>query len=282
MLKVFIWCLLKATHTDYTQLVGRQKVLLKPGQFVTGRPSAGAELNMPPSTAWEYLKLLEENETINIKSNNKFSIVTVVNWEFYQIGDKNSDNKSDNISTADQQQIDTNNNNNNVNNSNNNIISSEEGEEEELKEELRYGVDDINYKIALYLREQVFNVNPKNRRLPKPEPKHMQKWADEIRKLIQIDKMTKEDIHKVIKFVFSNSFWDTVIQSPSGLRKNWDTIYGQMMKSNSSRTSSAGSHNTKPSKIVNFKQPEIDYEELERKEQEHLNKMLEGDMGEPR
>ena len=112
LLKVFIWCLLKATHKPHGQLVGRQKVLLQPGQFITGRNKAAMELNMAPSTAWEYLKLLETNNTINIKSNNKFSIVTIVNWMLYQMDDEISDNKSnnkpDNKSTTNQQQIDTN------------------------------------------------------------------------------------------------------------------------------------------------------------------------------
>lgn len=120
LLKVFIWCLLKATHKPHEQLVGRQKVLLQPGQFITGRNKAAMELNMAPSTAWEYLKLLETNNTINIKSNNKFSIVTIVNWTLYQMDDEISDNKSnnkpDNKSTTNQQQINTNKNDKNDNN----------------------------------------------------------------------------------------------------------------------------------------------------------------------
>jgi len=125
LLKVFIWCLLKATHKPHEQLVGRQKVLLQPGQFITGRNKAAMELNMAPSTAWEYLKLLETNNTINIKSNNKFSIVTIVNWTLYQMDDEISDNKSnnkpDNKSTTNQQQIDTNK--NDKNDKNNNIYT---------------------------------------------------------------------------------------------------------------------------------------------------------------
>lgn len=108
LLKTFIWCLLKATHAEHEQLIGRQKVPLKPGQFVTGRNKAGAELNMPPSTAWEYLKILESNKSINIKSNNKFSVVSVENWGLYQSEDEKSDNKPNNKSTTNRQQIDTN------------------------------------------------------------------------------------------------------------------------------------------------------------------------------
>lgn len=98
---------MKAAHTGRAQVVGRQKIQLEPGQFVTGRHAAAAELGMAPSTTWDYLKLLEAQECISIKSNNKFSVITVVNWAFYQGYNENSDSKIDNKSTANGQQIDT-------------------------------------------------------------------------------------------------------------------------------------------------------------------------------
>jgi len=123
LLKVFIWCLLKASHSEHEQLIGRQKVTLQPGQFPTGRHKAAVELNMSPSTAWSYLKLLEANNTIDIKSNNKFSVVTVVNWGLYQSEDNKPDSKSDNIydnkKTTNRQQIDTNKNDKNGKNEKN-------------------------------------------------------------------------------------------------------------------------------------------------------------------
>lgn len=114
LLKIWMWCLLKATHTEREQIVGRQKVQLKEGQFITGRHAAAAELGMAPSTAWDYLKLLENEDCINIKSNNKFSVVTIVNWDFYQGQDEKSDSKSDSKKTTNGQQMDTNKNNKNV------------------------------------------------------------------------------------------------------------------------------------------------------------------------
>lgn len=116
LLKVFLWCLLKATHTQHDQLVGKQFVKLNPGQFVTGRIKAGAELSLAPSTAWEYLKVLENNNTIRIESNNKFSIVTVINWEFYQGTNEKSDNRDNNKKAANSQQNNTNKKGNNDNN----------------------------------------------------------------------------------------------------------------------------------------------------------------------
>lgn len=116
LLKVFLWCLLKAAHKGHEQLVGRQTVHLIPGQFVFGRNAAAAELNMAPSTVYDYILLLQLGGTISIKSGNKFSVVTVENWSLYQSEDENSGSKSGNKSATNRQQIGTNNNNKNVKN----------------------------------------------------------------------------------------------------------------------------------------------------------------------
>jgi hypothetical protein len=115
ILKVFVWCLLKATHSDHEQIIGRSKINLEPGQFIFGRQKAAESLNISQSTVWEYMKLLEGDTTISIKSNNKYSVVTVVNWASYQLEEEDSDNKktaekqqTDNKSTTDGQQKDTN------------------------------------------------------------------------------------------------------------------------------------------------------------------------------
>lgn len=119
LLKVWIYCLLKAAHTDHDQLVGKQLVHLKPGQFVFGRRVASEELRMKPSTVWDCMKLLEKMQNINIKSNNKFSVVTIEKWGEYQNKSESNQQQTDNKPTTNRQQPDTNNNVNNGNNENN-------------------------------------------------------------------------------------------------------------------------------------------------------------------
>lgn len=92
-LKIWVWCLLKASYKDREQLVGLQIVKLKSGQFVFGRKKASEELKMTESIIYKYIKLLEDLQMISIKSNNKFSIVTVEKWEDYQIEDLKSNSK---------------------------------------------------------------------------------------------------------------------------------------------------------------------------------------------
>lgn len=92
-LKIWIWCLLKATHADRNQLVGQQIVELKKGQFIFGRKKASEELKMTESVIYKYIKLLEKLEMISMESNNKFSVVTVAKWEDYQIEDLKSNSR---------------------------------------------------------------------------------------------------------------------------------------------------------------------------------------------
>ncbi|EQB34806.1 hypothetical protein M948_20715 [Virgibacillus sp. CM-4] len=108
LLKVFVYCLLKATHSDHQQLVGKQTVSLKPGQFVFGRRKAAMELDMKESTVRDYMKVLKNDNAITITPTNKFSIITIVNWEVYQSKEDNNRQQNDNKMTAERQQNDTN------------------------------------------------------------------------------------------------------------------------------------------------------------------------------
>ena len=94
MWRVFTWCLMKASHKGHVQMVGLTKIKLEPGQFVFGREVASRETGLPPSTVWGCMQWLKSNNTIDIKSDNKKSVVTLVNWAFYQSCDDESDSKA--------------------------------------------------------------------------------------------------------------------------------------------------------------------------------------------
>ena len=107
LFKVFAYCLMKASHKEHTQLVGRRVVHLQKGKFVFGRKRASEELRLKESTVRDYVKLLEKLGTIDIKSDNKFSVITVVNWAIYQNDEEISDSKNDKKSTTNQHQMDS-------------------------------------------------------------------------------------------------------------------------------------------------------------------------------
>lgn len=253
LLKVFIWCILKAYHTETEQLIGKQLVLIKSGQFPTGRIKAGIELNMSPSTVWQYLKLLESNKTIDIKSNNKFSIISIVNWELYQSQDENLDSKIDNKSynkiTSNEQQNNTNKNIKNIKNDKNNInnTSSLQKTESETqlviedvppakpkvkKSEIKsvFSTEDKEYKLACYLSKQIA------KRLDKPlqEEQTLQKWSIEFERMVRRDGYDINEIKDVLVFSQKDPFWQDNIMSASKFRKQYLTLLGKMKKDDES------------------------------------------------
>ncbi|PTM58356.1 DUF4373 domain-containing protein [Desmospora activa] len=57
-----------------------------------------------------------------------------------------------------------------------------------------------------------------------------QTWADDFRKMHEIDKRSKEDIRNVIDWATNDPFWQTNILSAKKLREKFDTLQAQMNK----------------------------------------------------
>lgn len=83
-LKVWIWCLLKATDNPFNAVIDRQVISLKQGQFVYGVIKASEELNMPQSTVRSWMQWLRKIGSISIEPTNKFSIITITNDAVYR------------------------------------------------------------------------------------------------------------------------------------------------------------------------------------------------------
>lgn len=111
-LKVWMWCLLKACHEPQEFYLNKQTIKLLPGQFVFGRLKASEELMMSASTVRNYMTLLKQDRYLDIKTYNKYSVITILKWNEYQ----NKDSKNDNRITSEKHQNNTYNNDNNVNN----------------------------------------------------------------------------------------------------------------------------------------------------------------------
>ena len=117
LLKTWMWCLLKAVHTPQEVGVGLQTVALEAGQFIFGRQSASREIGYPESSIWRYIKTLEKFGMLNIKTTNKFSVITVENWALYQSADTEPTSKVARKRKTSENQLDTYKNVKNVKNS---------------------------------------------------------------------------------------------------------------------------------------------------------------------
>ena len=185
LLRVWIWCLLKATHKEHDQMIGLQLQTLKPGQFIFGRKKAAEELNLSENKIYRLMHRLQDMGNIVINSNNKYSIVSIVKWEVYQNDDIEVRQQIDNKQITNRQQIDTNNNVNNVNNANKETYS-----------------DFVKKILDIYPGKKTKSVRDK--KLPKIIKKH---GEDEILKAVK--RYAAEAKTKDKRYILNEStFWN--------------------------------------------------------------------------
>ena len=96
--RVFLHLLLIANYGESRY----RGVEIHPGQAVIGRRSLSNALGLTEQQVRTALEHLKSTNEITIKSTNKFSVVTVVNWSFYQVDFDEPTNKSTSKSTNDQ------------------------------------------------------------------------------------------------------------------------------------------------------------------------------------
>jgi len=105
--RFWTWCLLKATHKKIKTMIGYQEIELNPGQLIFGRKSCSKETGLSEQNIRTALRTLSATK-LTIKPTNKFSIITIINWDSYQ-QDKNQTNQQITINQpATNQQLTTN------------------------------------------------------------------------------------------------------------------------------------------------------------------------------
>ncbi|HAP4183041.1 TPA: DnaD domain protein [Enterococcus faecalis] len=100
MFKLWILCLMKASHEDRKFLFNGQEIAVSSGQFVTGRAVIEKEFNegvprdqqIVGRTLWRWLKKFENEQMLSISSTPKYSVITINNWDDYQVNDQQVSN----------------------------------------------------------------------------------------------------------------------------------------------------------------------------------------------
>jgi len=210
LLKLWMLCLLRANYRDrFVPVEGRTSpVLVRRGQFLTGRYALHREFYPKPSgsdkaalTVWRWLESLRDMGCVNIETNNRFSLVTVVNYEVYQSGD-----------SEDEQQ-------------NEQQMNSRRTQEKKVKKDknlsssrpkLRFDEEDMG--VARWMFDRIRELQPSRK-----EP-DFEKWAHTLRLMREQDGRTHEDIRDLFERANRDSFWQTNILCPEKLREKWDDL----------------------------------------------------------
>lgn len=119
LLQIFIYCLLKANHRDNEMIWNNELITVKTGSFITGRFQMAKDLKQKESALYKRLQLLTKLGYIELKSNNKFTLLTIVKYKTYQISEPKEEQQSNNKVTTKEQQSNTNKNDKNEKNDKN-------------------------------------------------------------------------------------------------------------------------------------------------------------------
>lgn len=126
-LAVWTYLLLNATHEDYPALFKGKKIVLEPGQLITGRKLIASALAVNESKVRRILDAFEIDQQIDRQRSNQNTLISLKNWEKYQIFDQQSDQLPTNDRPTTDQRPTTNKNiknNKNVKNERNNKESA--------------------------------------------------------------------------------------------------------------------------------------------------------------
>lgn len=216
---LFIHLFLTANFKDVKcmgQIVPRGSRIIKESRI-------GEECGLTYQEVRTALKRLIFTGEITKKTTNKFTLVSIENYEEYQ---------SD-LSTPNEQLT-------NKQRTNNEQITSIEEECKECKEytlssELSepdkkksiklYKPDSREYLSAEYIAKRILKERPDYKELQgKKYEKALQRWADDIEKIFRIDKRDFEEFKDVLYFSQTDEFWKSNIMSGQKLRDKYDQL----------------------------------------------------------
>lgn len=259
-LKLWLMCLMKATHDEKTQVVGNQIIELKAGQFITGRAALSDDFNRDVKkdrrvdglTLFRWLSLFEKMEMLNIKKTNKYSLITVLNWDKYQGRRTSNEQQLNNNRTSDEQQLNTN--------------KNDKNEKNEKKEDICYQqiADMYNNTCVSFPR--------------------LTKLSDARKKAIKarLKTYTADDLQKAFTLAEQSDFLK------GANNRNWSATFDWMLKDTNLAKILDGNYTNNSSKMSsNEKQlpawwdnqdliktdPEFDEEEFDRKIEELRNSL---------
>lgn len=211
-----------------------QVVKLQPGQFIFGRVSASKELKMSERTIRTCLDKLKNMKNVTIKTTNRYSIISIVNWDIYQPNRPTDDQQNDQPATSRRPADD-------------HKQEGKEGKEgkdinllsDSNESDHRENFDRDIYEFVVSFQNAVFKSL--GSRAPKITPSLLKNGSSTLDKLIRIDGFNKQDVFNSIRWAYKDSFWSTQVFSLASLRskgKNGLTKFQNIVNSMQTKTKS--------------------------------------------
>ena len=110
--RLFIHCLLKANHKDNKW----QGIVIERGSFITSIENLAFETGLSGQQIRTALNKLKSTGEITSKTTNRYSVISIKNWDMFQVDNKQDNKQITNKQQTDNKQITTNNNDKNEEN----------------------------------------------------------------------------------------------------------------------------------------------------------------------
>lgn len=107
---VWMYLLLNATHKECQVLFKGEKITLLPGQLITGRKVIADFLGISESKVKRVLLDFESDQQIDRQRSNRNSLISLINWDKYQISDQQNGQQVTSKEKENFQKVTTNNN----------------------------------------------------------------------------------------------------------------------------------------------------------------------------
>lgn len=200
---------------------------ISPGQHLTSVRSIAQGVGYYEGLVWKepnpktistILAWLVKQQMITIdrgRGNRQYTLITVSNWDLYQVENGGGNSKETASGEAREQQADIKKN-------------DKEGLKNEKKRNVGkqvYDESSIHFQLANRLYQKILVNNPNHK---KP---NLQNWANHVRLMMERDNRNEEQITYLIDWVQNDEFWMKNILSTSKLRERFDQLVMQVKSS---------------------------------------------------
>ncbi|GIN93362.1 DNA replication protein DnaD [Siminovitchia terrae] len=181
----------------------------EPGQIVTSLPKIVEKCGkgVTIQNVRTALKRFESFGFLTDESTNRNRLITIVKWGVYQGEDEEETDEPTGNQQATNRQL----------TANKNVRSKECNKKNNSRKQV-YDETSIHFQLAIFFYQKILANNPEHK-----EP-NLQRWADDIRKMIELDNRTEEQIKYLMTWVQEDSFEMANVLSPSKLRKRFDQL----------------------------------------------------------
>jgi hypothetical protein len=224
--KVHLWIhlLICANRDEREELLGGKLIKCNSGQFTTGRKQLSEATGINESKIERILTYFEKIEQqIEQQKTSTNRLISILNWSEYQSTEQQSEQQVNNDRTTSEQRVNT---------------LKEVKEVKEIKNNREYKnillskIDIFDFpelkfeylEIALSFQE-LFRANLTEAKASTATvEKAKGSWIDDIRMMVEIDKVKIEDLREIFKFLKKDQFWKQNILSTKKLREKYPQL----------------------------------------------------------